>query len=92
MSTRPETHPESRPGARLYVTMLGCVSPYETDIGETMNTLQFVSDAKKMTPKLNTFVSEYQVNYVDFHLRVKIKFGFIFHKLEIDYTGQTDAA
>lgn len=63
LSTRPET----RPGTRLYVTMLGCVSPYEADIGETMNTLQFVSDAKKMTPKLDTFGSEYQVKYVIFH-------------------------
>ncbi|XP_037050832.1 kinesin-related protein 5-like [Bradysia coprophila] len=45
-----------------YVTLLGCVSPFQRDYGETLSTLNFVADAKqiKITPRLNAIIDEFQ--------------------------------
>lgn len=46
-----------------YLTLLGCVSPYKDDWGETLTTLRFVNETKKMkmTPQLNNLIIEYKV-------------------------------
>ncbi|KAG4077244.1 hypothetical protein HA402_009873 [Bradysia odoriphaga] len=45
-----------------YVTLLGCVSPFQRDYGETLSTLKFVSNAKqiKITPRLNAIIDKFQ--------------------------------
>lgn len=49
-----------------YLTLLGCVSPYQSDSGQTSSTLGFVAEAKsiKRTPQLNPTVDEFQVNFL----------------------------
>lgn len=51
--------------SQSYLTLLGCVSPYQDDYGETLSTVRFVSEAKqiKQTPQLNAVISEFQVGY-----------------------------
>lgn len=48
---------------RSYLTLLGCVSPYQDDFGETLSTVNFVCEAKKIkaTPLQNARITEYQV-------------------------------
>lgn len=50
---------------RSYLTLLGCVSPYQDDFGETLSTVHFVCEAKniKATPQQNAVITEYQVRY-----------------------------
>lgn len=50
---------------RSYLTLLGCVSPYQDDFGETLSTVHFVCEAKniKATPQQNAVIMEYQVRY-----------------------------
>ncbi|XP_031629366.1 kinesin-1 heavy chain-like [Contarinia nasturtii] len=47
---------------RSYLTLLGCISPYKENKGETRTTLEFVSDAKQitMTPRQNTRIYEFK--------------------------------
>lgn len=49
--------------SQSYLTLLGCVSPYQDDYGETISTIRFVSEAKqiKRTPQLNAMISDFQV-------------------------------
>lgn len=46
-----------------YLTLLGCVSPYQQNSGETLATLSFVSEAKKIkkTPQINALINQFQV-------------------------------
>lgn len=48
---------------RSYLSLLGCVSPYQDDFGETLSTVHFVCEAKniKATPQQNAVITEYQV-------------------------------
>lgn len=55
---------------RSYLTLLGCVSPYEVDFGETLSTVRFVCEAKniKATPQQNAVITEYQVSNGSVHV------------------------
>lgn len=49
--------------SQSYLTLLGCVSPYQNDYGETLSTIQFVSETKllKRTPQMNALIRDFQV-------------------------------
>lgn len=80
---------------RSYLTLLGCVSPYQDDFGETLSTVHFVCEAKniKATPQQNAMIVEYQVRAaglfpllkcsISKFQRTLFPFHIIFLKLEI---------
>lgn len=59
--------------SNCFLTLLGCVSPYKKDYGETLSTLTFVSEAKsiKKTPYLNELIKEFQVSEYFLHYTMR---------------------
>lgn len=65
-----------------YLTLLGCVSPYQNDYGETLSTLIFVSEAKqlKRTPQLNAVISDFQARQRVFFKVISMVMGVLIFK------------